>query len=156
MGARGPKQKFTDEACPNKECGMYGQIGKGNVVGNGTYMTRNGRIRKFICHNCETTFTSRNNTAFFDFKTKDEKVLLALKMIVHKNSIRGVAEMLGVKPDTVCKWLRRAAEHSLEVNEVLMREMDISKVELDELWTIIQKKDSRRLLVARTRERGSG
>ena len=67
-------------------------------------------------------------------------VILALKMIVHKNSIRGTAEMLGVKPDTVSKWLRRAAEHSREVNEVLMREPDVSKVELDELWTIIQKK----------------
>jgi len=58
VGARGPKQKFTGEACPNKECGMYGQEGKGNVVGNGTYMARNGRVRKFICHHCEKTFTS--------------------------------------------------------------------------------------------------
>ncbi|MEI6795965.1 MAG: helix-turn-helix domain-containing protein [Methanomassiliicoccales archaeon] len=79
---------------------------------------------------------------------------MALKLVVRKNSIRHAAEMLGVKPDTVCKWLRRAAEHSREVDEILMRETDVSEVGLDELWTIIRSKDSRRLLVARKRGRG--
>lgn len=156
MGARGPKSKFINEACPNKECGRYGQIGKGNIAGNGTYQTRNGRVRKYVCRSCDTTFCDRKNTAFFNFKTKDEKVMLALKMIVKGMSMRGVAEVLEIKLDTVRNWVNRAAEHSEEVNAVLLKEMKVSKVELDELWTFVQKKQFREWSSLRTMERGSG
>lgn len=156
MGARGPKSKFIDEACPNKDCGQYGQVGLGNIVGNGTYQTRNGRVRKYVCRSCGTSFCGRKNTAFFDFKTKDEKVLLALKMIVKGMSMRGVAEILETKLDTVRNWVQRAAEHSEEVNAVLLKEMKVSKVELDELWTFVQKKQFRAWSSLRTMERGSG
>ena len=156
MGARGPKSKFIDEACPNKDCGTYGQVGLGNIVGNGTYQTRNGRVRKYVCRSCGTSFCGRKNTAFFDFKTKNEKVLLALKMIVKGMSMRGVAEILETKLDTVRNWVQRAAEHSEEVNDVLLKEMKVSKVELDELWTFVQKKQFRAWSSLRTMERGSG
>lgn len=33
MGKRGPKPQFTDVACPNKDCKLYGLTGQGNVVG---------------------------------------------------------------------------------------------------------------------------
>jgi len=32
-----------------------------------------------------------------------------------------------------------AAEHSEEVNAVLLKEMKVFKIELDELWTFVQK-----------------
>ena len=150
MGARGPKSKFIDEACPKKECGMYGQAGQGNIAGNGTYQTRNGRVRKYVCRSCGTTFCGRRNTAFFNFKTKDEKVLLALKMILKGMSLRGTAEVLEVHLDTVRAWLRRAAEHSDEVNAVLLKELKVSQVELDELWTFVQKKQFREWAATRT------
>ncbi|MFA5312240.1 MAG: hypothetical protein WC375_02840 [Methanomassiliicoccales archaeon] len=156
MGARGPKSKFIAEACQNKGCGMYGQMGQGNIAGNGTYQTRNGRVRKYVCRSCGITFCDRKNTAFFDFKTKDEKVLLALKMIVKGMSMRGVAEVLEIKLDTVRNWVQRAADHSEEVNAVLLKEMKVSKVELDELWTFVQKKQFREWTSLRMMERRSG
>ena len=54
-------------------------------------------------------------------------------------SLRGTAEVLEVHLDTVRSWLRRAAEHSEEVNAVLFKELKVSKVELDELWTFVKK-----------------
>ena len=39
----------------------------------------------------------------------------------------------------VRRWLPRAAEHSEEVNKSLMKDIAVSKVELDELWTFDQK-----------------
>ena len=156
MGARGPKSKFIDEACPNTECAMYGQVGHGNIAGNGTYQTLNGRVRKYVCRSCGTTFCGRKNTAFFDFKTKDEKVLLALKMIIKGMSMRAVAEVLETKLDTVRNWVNRAAEHTEEVNAVLLKEMKVTKVELDELWTFVQKKQFREWSSLKMMERGSG
>ncbi|NYB52500.1 MAG: hypothetical protein HVN35_08090 [Methanobacteriaceae archaeon] len=55
-------------------------------------------------------------------------------------SLRGTAEVLGVKLDTVRRWLRIAAEHSEEINKVLMKDIKADKVELDELWTFVKKK----------------
>jgi len=46
MGKRGPKSKFTDVACPNKNCKLHGISGKGNVVGNGTYQTKKWKSQK--------------------------------------------------------------------------------------------------------------
>ena len=39
----------------------------------------------------------------------------------------------GVRPGTVCEWLRRAAEKAEEINQHLMRELGISQVQLDEM-----------------------
>ena len=61
-----------------------------------------------------------------------------------------------IKLDTVRNWVQRAAEHSEEVNAVLLKEMKVSKVELDELWTFVQKKQFREWSSSRMMERGSG
>ena len=156
MGERGPKQKFNHIVCPNKDCGQYGQAGKENIIGNGTYKTKSGRIRKYICKSCGLVFNDRTNTAFFDLRTKDEKVLIALKMIIKGMSLRSVAEILNVKLDTVRGWLARAAEHSEEVNKVLLKDLKVSKVELDELWTFVKKKQFREWHTMRMMEPGYG
>jgi transposase len=83
-------------------------------------------------------------------------MMRALKMILKGLSLRATAEIMGVHLDTVRAWLRRAAEHSEEVNQVLLKEMKVSKVELDELWTFVQKKQFREWAATRTTEPGSG
>jgi len=113
-------------------------------------------VRKFLCRTCGRTFSERSNTAFFNLRSEDKKMLLALKMILKGMSLRGTAEILEVHLDTVRAWLRRAAEHSEEVNQVLLKELKVSKVELDELWTFVQKKRFRAWAAARTMEPGSG
>ena len=40
MGKRGPKPQFNNVACPNKDCELYGLTNQGNVVGNGTSISR--------------------------------------------------------------------------------------------------------------------
>jgi ribosomal protein S16 len=57
--------------------------------------------------------------------------------------LRGVAEVLGVKLDTVRHWLRVAAEHSEKVDKLLMKELRVSQVELDALWTFVKKNSLR-------------
>lgn len=37
-------------------------------------------------------------------------------------------------------WLRRAAEHSEEVDAFLLRDLKVSKVELDEFWNFVKRK----------------
>jgi len=156
MGARGPRPKFEGVACPNRTCQMYGKLGQGNVVGNGTYHTGSGNVRKFLCRTCGRTFSERTNTAFFDLRSNERDMMRALKMVLKGLSLRATAEIMEVHLDTIRAWLRRAAEHSEEVNVVLLKEMKVSKVELDELWTFVQKKQFREWAATRITEPGSG
>ena len=140
MGKRGAKPRFTDVFCPNQDCKFYGISGKGNVIGNGTYQIKSKRVRKYICRECGRVFNDRTDT-FFDNIRKDEStVKLALKMILKGMSIQAIADVLEVQPATVSRWLLRAARQCEQVNEDLMKNLNISRVEMDELWVIVEKK----------------
>jgi len=140
MGKRGAKPKFTDVFCPNEDCKFCGISGKGNIIGNGTYQIKNKRVRKYICRECGRVFNDRTNT-FFDNVRKDESVIiLALKMAIKGMSIQSIADVLEVQPATVSNWLFRAAKQCEKVNEDFMKDLNISKVEMDELWVIVEKK----------------
>lgn len=143
MGKRGRAPSFDHVFCPNADCMYFQKTGMGNVVANGKYSTRSGVVRKYICRGCGRVFNDRTGTVFFDLRTSDEKVLMALKLLVKGMSVRGIAEVLGSKPDTVLRWLGRAAEHSEQVNNWLLPDLKISRVELDELWSFVEKKQLR-------------
>ena len=77
-------------------------------------------------------------------------------MAIKGMSLRSISEILNVKLDTVRGWLTKAAEHSEEVNKVLLKDLKVSKVELDELWTFVKKKQYREWKSMRMTEPGSG
>ena len=143
MGQRGPKSRFDDVACPNEQCQHYGERGAGNIKGNGQYNTRSGLVRKFVCRSCGRVFCSRTGTAFYDLCSPEERVLLALELILRGMSLRAVAGAMKVKLDTVRFWLNQAANHADLVNESLVKRVQVERVELDELWTFVRKKNFR-------------
>lgn len=159
MAKRGRKPKYNleNEACPNLECSLYGQTGKGNIVSNGTIKTKQGENRaKFLCKACGGSFCSRTGTIFYDLRTPEEKVILALKLLVKGMPLRGVADVLEVKLDTVRHWLKVAAEHSEKVSEMLLKELNVSQVELDALWTFVKKNALRQRAILWKERSGSG
>lgn len=52
-------------------------------------------------------------------------------------SIRGIAEVLRSKPSTILNWISKASGHCEKVNEVILKDVETSKVEMDELWTFV-------------------
>jgi len=81
---------------------------------------------------------------------------MALKLLVKGMPLRGVAEVMGVKLDTVRHWLRVAAEQSEQVNALLLKELKVSQVELDALWSFVKKNDLRRRAGLWREKSGSG
>jgi transposase-like protein len=156
MGKRGPKPRFLDIACPNEQCIQFGVAGKGNVTVYGTYQINSGKIRKYVCHTCGTRFCDRTNTAFYDLRTRDEKVKQALKMAMRGMRVMGIAEILETKPSTVSTWISKAAKHSETVNEVILKDVETPKVEMDEVWTFVGKKHYPGKMNTKTKEPGSG
>ena len=156
MRKRGPKPRFLKIACPNEQCTLSGIPGKGNVACYGTYMIGSGKVRKYICHICGTRFCDRTNTAFYDLRTSEDRVLLALEMVTKGMSIRGIADVLKSKPSTVRKWISRASDHCEEVNKVILRDVETAKVEMDELWTFVGEKECPKTKSMTTKGHGSG
>lgn len=156
MGKRGPKPRFTEVSCPNEQCSDYGIAGKGNVIGHGTYETNSGKVRKYLCHSCGKMFCDRSNTAFYDLRTSNDKVVQALEMSMGGMSLTRIGQILKVKPDTVSKWISRSAEHSQKVDEVVMKDVSSEKVEMDELWTFVEKKRCLKMTNSMTEGPGSG
>lgn len=159
MAKRGGRSIYDlkNEACPNLNCSLYGKTDKGNIVSNGTHMTKDGRkVRKFLCKICGESFCSNTGTIFYDLRTPQEKVLLALKLLVKGWSLRGASEVLEVKLDTVRHWLKVAAEHSEKVNEALLEELKVSQVELDALWTYVKKNALLKRAILRMGRHGLG
>jgi len=143
MGLRGPKPRVSDIACVNEECANYNKPWTDSIVSNGTYPTRSGRVRKYICRACGAIFCERQGTVFYNIRSPEDKVVLALKLILQGLSLRGVSNVLGVKLDTVRLWLTRSARHAEQVSDVLIKEMKVNRVELDELWSFVRKKNFR-------------
>ncbi|MBU0703573.1 MAG: helix-turn-helix domain-containing protein [Chloroflexi bacterium] len=78
---------------------------------------------------------------FFGLKTPWDTVCLALVLLAEGTSIRTVSRALRVKPGTVLLWLRKAGQHSEQVSNYLLRNLNVSQVQMDELWTFVYKKE---------------
>jgi IS1 family transposase len=116
---------------------------RGNVSAISTYMTESGKRRIFRCQRCETTFSETRDTVFFDLRTSEEKVLMALKMLLVRVDLSGIAFVLGVHEETVLAWLVRATAKAHEINEPLLRDLPVTQVQLDEMWNFIARKHAR-------------
>jgi predicted transcriptional regulator len=93
---------------------------------------------------------------FYDLRTSEDKVVLALRLIMKGLSQRSTADVLEVCPKSVSTWISRASTQSEAVTETLLKDLKVSRVEMDELWTFVGKKEFRRMENTETREHGSG
>ena len=139
MGKRGPKSKFIDVACPNETCENYSVIGKGNIVGNGTYQARKKTVHRYICRSCGKAFCDSTNTFYHNLYKDESTIDLALNISMKGMSNEAIAEVLKIQPATLKRWLELAAEHCDKVNDALMKNLDVPKIEMDEMWVIVKK-----------------
>jgi IS1 family transposase len=113
---------------------------QGNVSALATYLTQSGKRRVFRCCTCATHFAETRDTVFFDLRTSEEKVMMALKMLLVRVDLTGISFVLGVTEETVLAWLSRAAYQAEAINHHLLRELPVTQVQLDEMWNFIARK----------------
>ncbi|OGO41348.1 MAG: hypothetical protein A2Z04_01830 [Chloroflexi bacterium RBG_16_57_9] len=131
--------------CPTAGCRGFEKLGPHpdhQIVGDGTYPTQAGETHQmFLCKGCRTRFSETQGTVFFGLKTPPETVCRALKALAEGLGIRATARVFYVEVDTVLLWLRRAGQHSEKVSAYLMRNLQVTHAQLDELWTFVRKKE---------------
>jgi len=136
------KPKAWGQPCPNPDCSHYRLINRGNMSAIATYLTQSGKRRIFRCGKCEGTFSETRDTVFFDLRTPEEKVIMALKMLLVKVALSDMGFVLGVTEETVLQWLRRAAQKAHEINAHLLRDLPVTQGQLDEMWSFIRRKQA--------------
>lgn len=130
------------QPCPNPTCSHYSLMNRGNVRAIATYPSQSGRRRIFQCKLCGEQFSETRGTVFFDLRTVEETVILVLKLLLCKVELTALNFALGVTEGTVLEWLHRAAEKAEEINQHRLREVNVTQVQLDELWNFIARKQA--------------
>src|SRR5437773_7577054 len=134
------KPKDWGQPCPNPQCTHYRGMQQGNVSAIATYLPQSGKRRIFRCHTCETPFSETRDTVFVDLRTSEDKVMMALKMLLVRVDLAGISFVLGVTEEPVLAWLRRAAYQAEAINQHLLRTLPVTQVQLDEMWNFIGRK----------------
>ena len=141
MAKRGrkPRDEFKREVCPNPKCLLYWRTGKGNIVSNGTYQTKEGGIaRRFRCKRCNKSFTSRRRAISYGLRSPEEKIFQAFKFLVDGMPLRKIAEEVEVKLDTVRHWLQVAASQREKWDTPLFKKLKVSQNKLKALWSFVE------------------
>lgn len=139
MGERGPKQQFSDVSCPNANCKKCGRINEGNIIGNGTYETSAGTVRKFICKECGHVFNSRTGTAYEGIRSSEDKFDLVIRCLNDGMGIRATARTAGCSPNTVKKWIERSGSQARSVSIVFEKGLCPQGIQFDEMSGTLKK-----------------
>jgi IS1 family transposase len=131
---------YTDRCfCPNNDCEYYGWFARGNICSNGH--PNSGKWRQLKCIVCKTYFMETEGTIFYCSKVSPDKMIFALKVMAEGLGIQSTARILDLDVNTVQDWLKQGSEHMEAVSNYLMRELNLSQVQVDELWSLLGERD---------------
>jgi transposase-like protein/IS1 family transposase len=118
----------TTVFCPNLECPARGQAGQGNI---GLHSQKD---KRFICTQCQKTFTETKGTVFYRLRTSAETVTLVVTLMAHGCPLQAIVIAFGFDERTVARWATRAGIHAQTVQEHLVEQpRDLGQVQADEI-----------------------
>ena len=114
--------------CPNEHCPARGQTGQGNIG------IHSRKEQRFICHECDQTFSARRGTVFYRLRTSAETVVLVVTLLAHGCPVQAIVAAFGFDERTVADWWARSGRQGQAVQEFLVeRPRDLGQVQADEL-----------------------
>ncbi|MEM3845399.1 MAG: IS1 family transposase, partial [Candidatus Parvarchaeota archaeon] len=93
------------------------------------------------CNHCHKWFTETANTPLYYKHLSSEEILKICKLLVEKNGIRSIERITGHNRDTIGRVLEDLAEHTFEMNDILIENLRLTPIECDELWTFVKKEN---------------
>lgn len=120
--------------CPDPDCAAHHRAIAGAVVKNGRYVKKGRPAQRWRCRRCGRSFIADGVRVFPELYTEEEKILAALRLLAKGVSLRRAARLTQVRPDTVRRWLERAAARPQQVEAALSRYPGTSLAELRRLW----------------------
>jgi transposase-like protein len=109
-----------------------------HVVRNGSL---NGRQR-YHCRGCQAWFGETHGTPLYRLRTPAAEIGRALLLVMRRGSLRAAEDVTGHKYETIGRWLHLAARHAAAIEDALVRDLELSAVELDEFWSFVRRRTS--------------
>ncbi len=109
------------------------------VVRNG----HKGGRQRFLCRTCRKSFGPTHGTPLYGLHTPAAEIARTLLLVMRRGSLTAAEEISGHKYETVGTWLRRAAAHAEAITEALVRDLQLSEVEVDAFWSFVKKSSAR-------------
>jgi len=131
------KVRKLDIACPNKDCRTYNKVGLRNLVRNGKQP--NG-TQKYKCTDCGRNLVRTVNTPFFHKHLKKKEIVRICKLLSEKISFRGIARATDHHLDTIRSVADVVAQHCKKFNDYFIKELKLTPIEVDEMWSFVKKK----------------
>jgi transposase-like protein len=125
--------KPDQQSCANRACPDFGKSGTDNIK------VYSHKERRYYCLSCGKTFSESRASVFYHLRTHRQDFLEAISMLAERNSVRGIARVKGVKPDTVLHWLEIAGKQAVTVSNQLIHNLPLSQAQIDELWSFVKK-----------------
>jgi hypothetical protein len=79
------------------------------------------------------------NTPLYRKQLSESEIIGIYKHLVEKNGIRSIERITGHHRDTIGRLLEDMAEHAEQMNDYLIRNLDLTPFECDELWSVVKK-----------------
>ena len=105
---------------------------------------RNG-LARFRCPNCKKTYTEPHRLTLGEMYVSEEKVLLAVQLLIEGNSIRSTQRITGIDQNTIMKILILAGDRCEKLMGRLIVNVPVKDVEADEIWAFIRKKEGHKM-----------
>jgi len=122
--------------CQNPRCRYYLKEKGKDIIKSGKYRTGHQR---YYCKHCKTYFMETKGTPLYRKRLSEDEIINICKHLVEKNGIRSIERITGHHRDTIGRLLEDMAEHAEEMNDYLIRNLDLTPFECDELWSVVKK-----------------
>lgn len=125
-------------ACPNEACADHGERGKGNISKQFQYGKQKRTMLR--CKTCKTRFSETKGTPLEGMKLAPEIVGQILRVTAEGNGVRATGRITGVSKNAVNRVILKVGRHCEKVLRDLFFDLNLTELQLDELWSYIEKK----------------
>jgi IS1 family transposase/transposase-like protein len=133
---RGRKKRIDTrgQACPNPKCDSHAVTDPAvnALVGYGHH-GRQDPIQDFYYQACHRKFSARRYTPLYRLKAPATRVAQVLHAMAEGLSAQAAARVFQMSETTVRSWINHAGQHSHSLHNQLMRALQLTHVQLDEL-----------------------
>ena len=117
--------------CQHQTCKRFGHFGK-------------RRIQRWRCNSCKATFCEPHaKLTRATMLSRPDMAMRAIQCLLEGCSIRSTERLTGLNRNTIMRLLIIAGHRSEQVMDTMMRDLRPRYLQLDEIWTFVQKKARR-------------
>jgi transposase-like protein len=126
-------------ACPNPLCTKFGLYNAGNIGTKGSYGPNSKPL--LCCRLCGKKFAATTGTALFGAHLPPETIKQIIHMSAEGVGVREISRILDMYPHTVNNVILRIGNHCAEKLSDLLKSLQMTEIQLDELWSFVKKKN---------------